>query len=126
MDMFRQIAPEGVVKKEAVDKSLSPEDAIDSEHKAEIDQHPHPAENQKAADAEKLVEGSSCPFAGTNPKEAVAPFPPAEVNTAKSEGGRIAHPNLPLSASTMEVLESGEQEGVGQCPFISTAPKSGP
>jgi hypothetical protein len=30
MDMFRQIAPDGVVKKETVDKNLAPADVVDS------------------------------------------------------------------------------------------------
>jgi hypothetical protein len=88
LDMFRQIAPDGVVKKEAVDKSLSPDEAIDSETTAEIDQKPRAAETSSesasASQAEQLVEAAGCPFAGIAPGEAVAPF----VNpTGASSGG---------------------------------------
>ncbi|KAF2465983.1 uncharacterized protein BDR25DRAFT_306448 [Lindgomyces ingoldianus] len=65
LDMFRQLAPDGVVQKDAVDKSLSPSDALDS-------------------DAEKLVESTSCPFTGTDPQSAVAPFPPTGVEQIHS------------------------------------------
>jgi hypothetical protein len=129
MDMFRQIAPNGVVKKDAVDKSLSPGDAIDSDQKVEIDQKPRPVEgstatipnNHPSVDAQKLMEGAGCPFAVTNPKEAVAPYPPAVVDDAvkaSDDSDKISHPNLPLRNSTMEILKSGEQEGAEQDPYV--------
>lgn len=130
MDMFRQIAPHGVVKKEAVDKNLSPGDALDSEEKVEIDQTPRPLEGtfngtlpDRSVDAQKLAEEAGCPFAGTDPTKAAAPFPPVADVSSNGTSDKIAHPNLPLSDSTKEVLASGEQEGVCQCPFISTASK---
>jgi hypothetical protein len=75
LDMFRQIAPNGVVKKEAVDKTLSPDDALDSNKAAEIEQKPTLKEDSDVVDVEKhlaemglskddLVDGVSCPFAG--------------------------------------------------------------
>lgn len=45
LDMFRQIAPEGVVKKESVDKSLTPDEALD-------------------VSQETAGEGGGCPFTG--------------------------------------------------------------
>ncbi|KAF2689619.1 hypothetical protein K458DRAFT_291994 [Lentithecium fluviatile CBS 122367] len=137
MDMFRQIAPDGVVKKDAVDKSLSPGDALDSDMKAEIDQKPRPKETSTATpaipdghpsvNAQKLMKDAGCPFAGTSPKEAVTPYPPAAVDEAAKASGKadkLSHPNLPLRPSMMEVLKSGEQEGVGQDPYITPAPDS--
>ena len=132
MDMFRQIAPDGVVKKEAVDKSLSPGEAIDSPSKVELDSAPRPAGTSSelpTRSAEKLAEGAACPFAGTEPAKAKAPFPPTTAteettrSSEDSEWSKISHPNAPLSAETKEVLGSGEQEGAGQCPFIATAKK---
>ncbi|KAF2873002.1 hypothetical protein BDV95DRAFT_605581 [Massariosphaeria phaeospora] len=147
MDMFRQIAPDGVVQKDAVDKKLSPDAALDSDCKVEIDQTPRPVEtptstaalpdrtrssdsstSQKADEAEKLVEAVACPFAGSHPKEAVAPFPPTTVEqnvdgtTEDGAWSKIEHPNLPLSPSTMETLASGVQTGIESCPFAERAP----
>lgn len=133
MDMFRQIAPDGVVKKEAVDKSLSPGDALDSETKVEIDQAVWPAEgaqtrplDQKAApDAQKLLDAVGCPFAGHDGKEATAPYDsnPAVGSSPSSGDGsewsKIEHPKAPLSESTIEILKSGEQEGAGTDPYLS-------
>lgn len=130
MDMFRQIAPDGVVKKDAVDKSLTPGDAIDSDQKAEIDQTPRAKEAATATvpeghpsvDAQDLMASAGCPFAGTSPKEAAAPFPPATVDEtvqASGKADKFSHPNLPLRNSTMEILKSGEQEGAAQDPYIT-------
>ena len=70
LDMFRQIAPTGVVKKEAVDKSLSPGDAIDAAPSATLPSgHPD-------VDAQKVAEGAGCPFMGTSKEEGAKPFPP--------------------------------------------------
>lgn len=135
MDMFRQIAPDGVVQKDAVDKSLSPGDAIDSDQKVEIDQKPRPLETSTGTipndhlpvDTQRLMEGAGCPFAGTSPKEAAAPSPPAVVDDAvkaSSDSDKISHPNLPLRGSTLEVLRSGEQEGADQDPYITPSSKS--
>jgi hypothetical protein len=135
MDMFRQIAPNGVVKKDAVDKTLTPGEAIDSDQKVEIDQKPRPTEaalatvpeGHPSVDAQELMAGAGCPFAGTNPKEAAAPFPPAAVDDAvlaSGEADKISHPNLPLRDSTMEILKSGEQEGAAQDPNVKPAPNT--
>lgn len=96
LDMFRQIAPDGVVKKEAVDKTLTPDQAIDAvTNTTEIDQTPRPIEAStltlpdrtvapsagsataaqlQPPQSQKLVEAMGCPFAGTDPKDAVKPF----------------------------------------------------
>ena len=135
MDMFRQIAPDGVVKKDAVDKSLTPGEAIDSDQQVEIDQQPRPTEAAAAAvpnshpsvDAQELMATAGCPFAGTNPKEAAAPFPPTSVDEgvqASGEADKLSHPNLPLRPSTMDILKSGGQEGAGQDPYISPPSKT--
>jgi hypothetical protein len=135
MDMFRQIAPDGVTKKEAVNKSLTPGDAIDSDQKAEIDQTPRPTEaaaakvpeDHPSVDAQDLMASAGCPFAGTNPKEAKAPFPPTTVDEsvqASGEADKLSHPNLPLRPSTVEILKSGEQEGAAQDPYLTPPSKS--
>lgn len=79
--MFRQIAPDGVVKKEAVDKSLSPSEAMESGvAKVEIDQTPRAVEGDDGEGGlagevvEGLVEATGCPFKGTDPRESVGPF----------------------------------------------------
>jgi hypothetical protein len=85
MDMFRQIAPNGVVKKEAVDKKLTPDNALDSDKAAEIEQKPTIKEDSDVIDIEKhlaemglsendLIDGVGCPFAGTKSEEAKAAF----------------------------------------------------
>lgn len=76
MDMFRQIAPDGVVKKEAVDKKLSPGEALDSETKVELDQTPRLGEEgttrlpdrTAAVDAQGVMAAAGCPFAGHDGK----------------------------------------------------------
>lgn len=144
MDMFRQIAPNGVVKKEAVDKSLSPGDALDSDAKAEIDQTLRPVEETAStlpdrtaasgSDAQKLMTGIGCPFAGQDGKKGIAGHPPAEVSGATnlsskspsgdSEWNKIEHPNAPLSSATIEILGAGEQEGIGSDPHIDLPSRS--
>lgn len=49
LDMFRQIAPEGMVKKEAMAKNVSPDEIIGGED---------------LAATETLVPAGGCPFAG--------------------------------------------------------------
>ena len=145
MDMFRQIAPNGAVKKEAVDKGLTPDEAIDSEKKVEIDQKPRPLETStitlpdrtvdsqqtptQKGEAGNFLAATGCPFAGTDLKKALAPFPPAAEEASQrssedSEWSKFSHPNLPLSDSTKEILESGEQEGADQDPYLSSPSKS--
>jgi hypothetical protein len=135
--MFRQIAPSGVTKKEAVDKTLSPGDALDSAVKVEIDQTPLPKvsesglpEQHPPIDVQKLVEGAECPFAGTSTKEGAAPYPPAVVDVSKAEEkarrlgegkARLEHPELPISAEKKEILAKGEQEGFDQDPYLAPA-----
>ncbi|CAI6269553.1 unnamed protein product [Periconia digitata] len=135
LDMFRQIAPDGVVKKEAVDKGLSPEDALDSENKVELDQKlrvdesSYPA-NHPHIDALSLAANAGCPFAETNPREEVSPFPPAVVDNVKmnemtqqlGEGkARLSHPELPIDDVKMEILTSGQQEGFDQDPHHTSS-----
>ncbi|KAF2794080.1 hypothetical protein K505DRAFT_242876 [Melanomma pulvis-pyrius CBS 109.77] len=80
LDMFRQMAPAGVVRREAVDKSLSPADALDSEVGVEMELRPRLAGDveTRLADGglsgEELVDSVGCPFAGTRSDEAMAPF----------------------------------------------------
>ncbi|KAF1949204.1 hypothetical protein CC80DRAFT_497668 [Byssothecium circinans] len=138
LDMFRQIAPTGVVKKEAVDKSLAPADALDSDVKVEIDQTPQVKasataelpERHPPIDMQKLVEGVGCPFAGTDPKEALGPCPPAAVDTtaaaevAEKEGegvAKLSHPELPISEEKKAVLDAGQQEGFDTDPNVKPA-----
>ncbi|KAF2005244.1 hypothetical protein P154DRAFT_518772 [Amniculicola lignicola CBS 123094] len=90
MDMFRQIAPHGVMKKEAVDKSIPPTEAIDSDQKVEIEQALKPVgmelpEGHPSVDVEGLVEATGCPFAGGAGKEAVKPFLPTEEQIGEKE-----------------------------------------
>ncbi|KAF2741147.1 hypothetical protein EJ04DRAFT_530737 [Polyplosphaeria fusca] len=107
MDMFRQIAPDGVKKKESVDKTLVPDEAIDSERKVEIDQETRPLQTStttlpdRTKDAERLVQDTGRPFAGTDSKEAVAPG-----------WSKVSHPNAEASSA-----DAAEQSGSG-CPFL--------
>ena len=123
MDMFRQIAPNGVVKKEAVDKNLSPGDALDSTAKAEIDQTPRAMEGgstavgdeSAGADVQQLMAVAGCPFAGHDGKSAVAQYEPTVATSARSSGessewSKTEHPNAPLSESTLTILGAGKQE----------------
>jgi hypothetical protein len=141
LDMFRQIAPDGVVKKEAVDKKLSPSEAMDTDKAAEIDQKPHPAEKptttlpsrtvegskdaptaatMQTPEAERLVAATGSQFAGTDPKDAEA-FVKHETGAEAiaalqksqgKEGVPDGHPNV-----------DQEQPGAG-CPFMGTANQS--
>ena len=116
MDMFRQIAPNGMVSKEAVDKKLSPGEALDSSIEAETDQRRQPTEGRSAApDVQRLIAAAGCPFAGHDGKSAAAPFEPAVATSARSssessEQSKIEHPNAPVRESTLEVLGAGKQE----------------
>lgn len=136
LDMFRQIAPDGVVKKEAVDKNLSPDEALDSNQTAEINQKPRPLETAlpdrtkepaertptaaggDSSRAEKLVEATGRPFAGTASREAVAPFlhPTGAEHVGSgrssedSQWSKVSHPNVDQS-------QSGAGTGAG-CPFM--------
>jgi len=74
LDMFRQIAPNGVVKKETVDKNLTPEEAWESERteKPEVDANEHGMTEDVEKHLKELgispnevVEGMGCPFAGS-------------------------------------------------------------
>ncbi|KAL1605430.1 hypothetical protein SLS60_004980 [Paraconiothyrium brasiliense] len=133
MDMFRQIAPGGEVKKEAVDKNLSPGDALDSDSKAEIDQMPRPRETAlhdgtAAGDAQKLMEAVGCPFAGHDGKKAGAPYDPAEATSSSDDSGeqsKLEHPNAPLSDATIEMLKSGKQEDADRDPYVELTEKTG-
>ncbi|KAF2639297.1 hypothetical protein P280DRAFT_402786 [Massarina eburnea CBS 473.64] len=138
LDMFRQIAPKGVVKKEAVDKSLAPADALDSDIKVELDQTPQAKESSTSElperhppiDMQELVEGAGCPFAATNPKEATAVYPPAVVDTTAAadvarRGGegaaKLVHPEAPISKEKMDIMAKGQQEGFDQDPNLEPA-----
>lgn len=136
LDMFRQIAPEGVVKKEAVDKSLSPGDALDSDSRAvELSQKPAVDEttlpaNHPGKETMSLAEDVGCPFANTSPKEATAPFPPATVDKAAAKemtrqtgegNAKLSHPELPMSEVKKKVLASGQQEGFDQDPHLTSS-----
>jgi hypothetical protein len=73
--MFRQIAPDGVVKKEAVDKSLSPDEALGSNTAVEIDQKSQPAETTLPVRlAASPTEDTEKHFAKMDADEAVAPY----------------------------------------------------
>lgn len=133
MDMFRQIAPDGVVKKEAVDKSLPPGDALDSDSKVEIDQTPRPTEGgsplMAAGDAQKLMEAAGCPFAGHDGKTAAAPYEPSVATSSRPahdgrEQSKLAHPNAPLSDETIEILKSGKQEDGDRDPYVELPGKT--
>lgn len=136
MDMFRQIAPEGVIKKEAVDKSLSPGDALDSDAKVEIDQTLRPTEGgatmpggrTAADDAQKLMEAAGCPFAGHDGKKAAAPYDPSVAVSSRPSGedaeSKLEHPNTPLSDATMEILKSGKQEDADRDPYVALPAKN--
>lgn len=130
MDMFRQIAPSGVVKKEAIDKKLSPGDALDSPAKAEIDQTRRPMEEgstavgdgSTGANVQQLMAAAGCPFAGHDGKSAVAPYEPAVATSARSSGessepSKMEHPNAPLSESTLTILGAGKQEDGDRDPY---------
>jgi len=78
LDMFRQIAPDGVVKKDVVvDKKLSPDEALEtqtgsSEEKPESTELPAGIE-AKVAGLSLAEGGLACPFAGKVSKDDVAP-----------------------------------------------------
>lgn len=128
MDMFRQIAPDGVVKKEAVDKNLSPGDALDSDAKAEIDQKPQSVEGVPAPDAQALMAAAGCPFASHDGKSAAAPYEPRVATSSTSAGGntesKFEHPNAPLSESTLEILRSSKQEDGDRDPHAKLSAES--
>ncbi|KAL5387657.1 hypothetical protein DPSP01_003453 [Paraphaeosphaeria sporulosa] len=138
MDMFRQIAPDGVVKKEAVDKSLSPGDALDSDTTVEIDQTLRPTEGgsttlpdrTSAGDAQKLMEAAGCPFTGHDGKRAAAPYEPSVTISSRLSGdsgeqSKLEHPNTPLSDETIEILKCGKQEDADRDPYVELPKKAG-
>lgn len=134
--MFRQIAPDGVVKKEAVDKKLSPSEAMDSSEAAEIEQKPRAvktstialpdrtvessgpeptAAKMESSQAEQLVEMTGCPFSGTKQKDDGFIAQPSGIeiiggNTAvqDSEGKKLSEPSV-----------VGEAQAIAGCPFTS-------
>lgn len=125
MDMFRQIAPDGIVDKDAVDKSVPPGDALDNDTKIEIDQTPRLTEGDSISgvEAQKLMEAAGCPFAGHDRKEAMAPYEPTVATASipsgdSGEQNKLDHPNAPLSDQTVEMLRSGKQEDADQDPYI--------
>jgi hypothetical protein len=96
MDMFRQIAPDGIVKKEDVDKSLAPADALDAPAKD--------AEAEKTTLADRTLDASSlaaaaaagCPFAATQSQGADKVALPAD------------HP--PVAALEQEIVDKSRAD----------------
>lgn len=88
MDMFRQIAPRGVVRKDVVDKTLSPGLALDSSERVvvELDQKVrakdgvvhHTGATKEDEDLLLKKMTATCPFSNLSlqSKEAKAPFEP--------------------------------------------------
>jgi hypothetical protein len=73
LDMFRQIAPDGVVKKDVVDKKLSPDEALEAQTEG-ADDKTLSAELEGKVAGLSLQEGSlACPFAGKVSKDDVTP-----------------------------------------------------